>query len=1120
MLRRTTQQDSKVAGFTAFHMTEPSEVKKSRRGMRISLYFMAVVVCFALLITGAVAYSIGRTFDVAPWLKNIAATRFSEALPDADVSFDRITVQVSNDWHPNIRLERVLVKPKDGGPALEFSEAETTLSYRRLLRRQVAPRDIRVSGVFLNARRNEAGDVGVAVGGPMGEAAAEATSLDTLVQQIDEWLSLSQFEHLTSVEIDAVTIQFDDLRANRAWTVDGGQMKLSRKGDDLQLSSNLALLGGRDFVSTLEFNYQSEIGSLAAQFDVNVDDVASEDISSQSPALAWLDLLRAPISGALRVAIDDQGNLGPLFASLEIQEGVFQPRDAVKAVPFQSARSYFTYLPETNTLQFDELSIVSAWGNARAEGKAHLVGLETGLPDSLVAQFQLTELSGNPADLFDAPVSLDRVSADFRLKFDPFEVNFGEVLIQDQGHSLILDGNLSATENDWNVALNGHMDALDARRVVAWWPERAATKTRTWIDENIHQGRLTDINFAIRSKPQKKPDVYVDFHFDDATVRYAKTLPVVEKGKGQAVLFNDRFSVIAHEGVVSPGKGGAMDISGTTFVIPNVGAKSTPAEVGLSTSGTVTATLTLLDHKPLNFLSKANLPTDIADGQARVQGDLKLKLVKKLKAEDVQFNATAELTDVRTSHFTPEKVVAAPLLYVSVDNDALEIFGPGRIGGVPFDAQFKTALTANNGGKSQVRGTIELSERFIDEFGIGLSRDMVSGVSKGSFGLELQKDQPPTFSVQSDLIGTRLGLAAIGWGKGARQKGNLRVDGRLTKPLQVTNLVLEAPGLSAKGDITLKPNGALDVVRLSDVRAGSWYRGGVNLIGRGAASPEVRLVGGALDMRKTPTATNGGGSGGSSANGTRIQANLDRLTISEGITLTKFNGDFSTVGGFNGKFQAAVNNGAQITGVVVPQGNRSAVRIQSNDAGGTLRSAGVVEQTRGGTLDLTLRPIGAPGNYDGQLIARNVRIKDAPAMAELLNAISVIGLLEQLGGDGIAFTEVDARFRLTPSQVVLSQGSAVGTSMGLSMDGVYDLVNSRFDMQGVISPIYLLNVVGRPIARKGEGLFGFNYRLSGSSDNPTVRVNPLSVLTPGILRDIFRRPQPKTSDDSSEAVQN
>ena len=81
--------------------------------------------------------------------------------------------------------------------------------------------------------------------------------------------------------------------------------------------------------------------------------------------------------------------------------------------------------------------------------------------------------------------------------------------------------------------------------------------------------------------------------------------------------------------------------------------------------------------------------------------------------------------------------------------------------------------------------------------------------------------------------------------------------------------------------------------------------------------------------------------------------------------------------------------------------------------------------------------------------------------------------------------------------------------MGLSMDGHYDLGDDRLAMQGVISPIYLINGIGAVLTRKGEGLIGFNYELSGSAANPRVQVNPLSALAPGMLREVMRAPPPE-----------
>ena len=101
---------------------------------------------------------------------------------------------------------------------------------------------------------------------------------------------------------------------------------------------------------------------------------------------------------------------------------------------------------------------------------------------------------------------------------------------------------------------------------------------------------------------------------------------------------------------------------------------------------------------------------------------------------------------------------------------------------------------------------------------------------------------------------------------------------------------------------------------------------------------------------------------------------------------------------------------------------------------------------------------------------------------------------------------------LTSEGVEVKKGSAVGASMGVSMAGIYHSDTSVLDMTGVVSPVYLLNGIGAVLTRKGEGLFGFAYRLRGTAEAPEVKVNPLSILTPGMFRDLFRAPPPTLNE--------
>jgi hypothetical protein len=40
-------------------------------------------------------------------------------------------------------------------------------------------------------------------------------------------------------------------------------------------------------------------------------------------------------------------------------------------------------------------------------------------------------------------------------------------------------------------------------------------------------------------------------------------------------------------------------------------------------------------------------------------------------------------------------------------------------------------------------------------------------------------------------------------------------------------------------------------------------------------------------------------------------------------------------------------------------------------------------------------------------------------------------------------------------------------------------------------------------SRDGEGVVGVNYRIFGAASDPSIVVNPLSIFTPGFLRQIF-----------------
>ena len=71
-------------------------------------------------------------------------------------------------------------------------------------------------------------------------------------------------------------------------------------------------------------------------------------------------------------------------------------------------------------------------------------------------------------------------------------------------------------------------------------------------------------------------------------------------------------------------------------------------------------------------------------------------------------------------------MITADSLQIQASNTGLRIWGPGQIGDVGFDVQWSQAIGPEHNGSSEVKGTVEISQKLIDEFQIGLPDGTVS----------------------------------------------------------------------------------------------------------------------------------------------------------------------------------------------------------------------------------------------------------------------------------------------------------------------------------------------------------------------------------------------------------
>jgi len=1076
----------------------PRERKRRRWWLWVGLTLVLLPV---LLAAGLVARIWSAPLVVPERVVAEVETRLDRAMLSNAVTLGGITLDMPvGPGRPRIEFQDMRLRDPDGRLRAGFSRVSLDVEGTALLRGEIRLVNVELSGAGLRLSRDAEGRFDLAL---TSEDTASEVSLQETLARVDAMFTSTIFTALESVTGSGLELALADGMTGQVMRVRQAQMQLDRKGPALTLIVGGALEGTRDASLDIAITRNSELA--LTNIGMNFENLSARDVATVTPALAWLDLMRAPISGFLGGLLNDDGSVGDLRAAFDIGEGAVHIEGA-RDLPFNAIGAAMRYEAADERLHFEELALDAPDLSFQAAGHADVS------PDGtvFVGQFRLSDILADPEDLFEAPVPFEGGVLDMRL-------TLGRDVFLEVGQATLFDGTIEARANGFvraraeglDVSIDAHLTEGAASDILSYWPPSAASRARMWIAENLSEANLSGVDFALRSAAGDPVESALSFDFDQTRIRALRSLPEIEEAAGYFSLVGPRLILRLDEGRVPAPDGGPVSLAGSTMFIEDVRPPGPDATFDLAVTGQLTDVLRLLNEPPVSIFRNGDLSPDrVGQGRAVLSGVIETRLMRREEGTEPvipDFRVTGSVSGYSSTTLIPDRRLAADRLQVEVTNDSVQISGRASFDGVPLTGQWSRALGPGVDATSRIEGRADLSRETLAGLGVDLPSWLISGRSEAQISLTLPPGGTPRLSVRSDLRGVSLSVPALGWGLGRDQTGELVADMRLGSNPEVTLLSLDAPGIDLSSRVTLRDGGGLQRLTADRLRVGGWLDVNGALVGRGqGVAPSIEVSGGTVDLRNLPQ-----GGGGSGQGGGPISASIDRLQISEGIALTGVTAELTTNGGLSGQVRGLVNGAAPIAATLVTSDNRLGVRVRANDGGAVLRAAGVFDSAFGGEMELILQATGAEGTYDGTLSIDSPRLRNAPAMAELLNLISVVGLLEQLGGEGINLGDVDARFRLTPTQVILAEGP----SMGISLDGTYALQSRTLDMQGVVSPLYMVNgLIGAIFAPRREGLFGFAYRLTGTAQNPQVNVNPLSILTPGIFREIFRRPPPELSE--------
>jgi len=731
-----------------------------------------------------------------------------------------------------------------------------------------------------------------------------------------------------------------------------------------------------------------------------------------------------------------------------------------------------------------------------------------------------------PIALSDVQVVGAVVAAEREIRFSRLHARSGEGVLDASGRIYWAEAGADRRVRP-GVELTGAVaGALDARSVLHMWPIGLGEGARDYLARSITGGRVTDavVRLDIRPADFAAPalrDEAIDIRFNvsDASMRFITTMSPVTNARGSAVLRGNRFDMTIPEARFHN-----MLVTNGRVELPRLKPKGAMATISARIEGDARQVLEVLDQEPLELGDRLPIDAATASGRAAVSLRLQRPMLSEVPFEDWRFTIDGTVRDFAGNMTTRRVALSQGQLQIRGDQRAITVSGPIRAGASAID---QVRWTENIGRGNRASSEYQISGDFDanDLERLGYS---VAQYAQGRIGVTVS-GRGRGFDVDNARIDLNLTQAAIEaprsfWSKRAGQAASARfnVERQRDGGLAFTNIEARGAGLNAQGRVRLSRDNRVievDLPRLaiegrSDARlvATRAQDGGLDVSVRGALFDAAPFMG----SDDEPSGTSVTGAARAVAPPLRASVVVDRLKMRGDATLSNARVTLITQRGALARLLAEGRSprGGAFNLALNPEDAPGRIRFRSEDGGFAVAALTGAENIVGGTAaaDGDWRA-GPPSQARFSVRLRDFQVVRLPAMARLLSSAgSLTGLVETLNGDGIGFNALDAEMSYANNRLTFTEGRMAGPSLGLTGAGAYNIERDNLDIDGVVAPSPMLNlsmlgevpVLGDLlVSRRGEGVFGMTYSINGPAASPRVGVNPVSALTPGILRRIF-----------------
>lgn len=715
---------------------------------------------------------------------------------------------------------------------------------------------------------------------------------------------------------------------------------------------------------------------------------------------------------------------------------------------------------------------------------------------------------------------------------------------------------------DGGVRFEGQMAGGGPAEVLAVWSRAFAGPARTWIAQHVKKGTLKNgvLKFysgslardvgamATTSGPVR---LTLAAEIVDGQAVPLAWLPPVDAPRVLVQIENRSLEITVPDASLSVSPTQRIPLKAGRMASDTLDSPVTTSEITFRGLAPLVPVLNVLEMSPLHVLKQAGISsTDGMDGKVDAQVKLAVPLIRDLAAKDVKIEAKAKVSDGRAKQLAGAYDVQGGQIAIDVTDAMVEAKGDLLVAGVPVKLGWQRILDTSGEKQPPLRLSAVLDTNDRNQLGIDINQ-LVQGEIPVDVLIEKGAQDETSVKVRADLTNTDIGLESIAWRKPPGHAASFQADivkGKTTK-YELQNLRIAGDDLTVEGTATIGNDNKIKEINFSDVQLNVITRLSIQAALKTEAGAEraplwiVKVRGANFDGRdlyrslmtfsgsdKSPSKP------GKPPAGMDIDAEIGNVLGHSDVYLRgvhiKMSRRADKITALD--LRGTLDGGAPIAVTMASKpGEPRRLLADTTDAGQAIKMIGVYPNLQGGRGRLDVNVDGA-GNADkyGTLWVESFNILGDPVVAEVLSSSPALSQdpgpqpqirpkKGQVVREVIEFERMKVPFAVGCGQLVIADAYMRGPLVGVNLVGKADFKQRLVNVGGTYVPLQGLNNLFGDVPLLGDvasgpqknGLFGITFAVQGPMAQPQVYVNPLSMVAPGIFREMFQmtNPNPKVS---------